>query len=184
MQTSELLHYAFRARDPEKLGHFYADLFQGRFFLHPVMTGLGIIMVKLNHPEAVFQGLLEIWPWDVVWDGAAAVFRKVSPQPSPTSYGHLAVKVSHSTDQILAELRQRGLAHRMEPRGPGLLIPVLDDPEGNMIDLFPNLDHYTVPPEAICSREHAARAIAALRQQFAARTAGRPPEQGYPLLMP
>jgi hypothetical protein len=72
VQTSELLHYAFRARDTEGLGHFYADVFEGRFFLHPVMTGLGIILVKLNHPEALFHGLLEFWPWDVVWDGAAA----------------------------------------------------------------------------------------------------------------
>jgi catechol 2,3-dioxygenase-like lactoylglutathione lyase family enzyme len=184
MQTSTILHYAFRARDPEKLGHFYADLFEGRFVLHPVMTALGIIMVKLNHPEALFNGLLEIWPWDLIWDGRAAVFRKVPPQPSPTSYGHIAVKVIHGTAQIIDELRQRGLPHRMEPRGPGFLIPVIDDPEGNMIELFPNMDHAPVPPEALCSPDVASQAIAALRRQFAERTSGLPPEKGYPLLMP
>ncbi|MBI1900653.1 MAG: hypothetical protein HYS13_06025, partial [Planctomycetia bacterium] len=90
MRTSDILHYAFRAQDPRKLGHFYARLFEGQFFLHPTMTGLGIIMVKLNHPESVFRGLLEFWPWDVVWDGRAAVFRKAPPRPTETSYGHLA----------------------------------------------------------------------------------------------
>ena len=44
MRTSDLLHYAFRAREPERLGHWYADLFEASFFLHPVMTGLGIIL--------------------------------------------------------------------------------------------------------------------------------------------
>src|SRR5262245_10869950 len=101
MKTSDLLHVAFRARDPEKLGHFYADLFAGDFFLHPVMTGLGIIIIKINHPAALFNGLIEFWPWDVIWDGAAAVFRRVPPQPSPISYGHLAVKVTASTEQIV-----------------------------------------------------------------------------------
>ena len=57
MRTSDILHYAFRARDPLKLAHFYARLFEGPFFLHPTMTGLGSIMVKLNHPETDFRGL-------------------------------------------------------------------------------------------------------------------------------
>src|SRR5215470_3508851 len=66
----ELLHIAVRARDPDRLGRFYADLFDGDFFVHPVMTGLGIVIVKISHPDAIFRGLLEFWPWDVVWDGA------------------------------------------------------------------------------------------------------------------
>jgi hypothetical protein len=69
MRTSELLHFAFRSRDPLALASWYAELFDGQFFIHPVMTGLGIVIVKFNHPEAVFDGLLEFWPWDVVWDG-------------------------------------------------------------------------------------------------------------------
>lgn len=183
MRTSHLLHYAFRAHDPEKLGLWYADLFEADVFLQPVLTGMGIILLKLNHPEALFHGLLEFWPWDVVWDGQAAVFRKITPQPSRTSYGHLAVKVSADADSIVAELQRRGIPHRLEPRGPGFLIPCIDDPEGNMIELFPNVDTFAVPPEALCPREHAAAAIAALRQRFAERTAHLKPEQGYPLLM-
>lgn len=182
MRTTDLLHYAFRARDPEKLGHFYADLLEGDFFLQPVMTGLGIIIVKLNRPQALFDGLLEFWPWDVVWDGAAAVFRKVQPAPSPTSYGHLAVKVALSSAQIVAELQRRGIPHRMEPRAPGFFIPTIDDPEGNMIELFPNLDHLDVPPEAFCPRDKAKDAIAALRRQFEETNARRRLEEGYPLL--
>jgi hypothetical protein len=181
MHTADLLHYAFRARDPERLGQFYADLFEAQFFLHPVMTGLGIIMVKLNHPEALFDGLLEFWPWDVAWDNNACVFRKIKPEPSPTSYGHLAVKVLKTTDQILAELRQRGIPHRMEPRGLGLFIPTIDDPEGNMIELFPNIDHMPVPAEAICPPENAPEIIAEMKRRFAEKAATHPAEQGYPL---
>jgi hypothetical protein len=183
MRTSELLHYAFRARDPLKLAHFYADLFEGDFFLHPVMTALNILVVKINHPEAVFDGLLEFWPWDVVWDGGACVFRKVAAQPSPTSYGHLAVKVSLTTEQIAAELKRRGIAHRLEPRTPDFVIPVIDDPEGNMIELFPNVAHVDLPPQALCPRDRADQAIAALRQRFEAATADLPPEKGYPLFL-
>ena len=41
MKTSELLHFAFRARDPLALGKWYAELFEGQFFLHPVMSPWG-----------------------------------------------------------------------------------------------------------------------------------------------
>ena len=104
------------------------------------MSALGIVIVKINHPEAVFDGLLEFWPWDFEWDGQAAVFRKIEPQPSPTSYGHAAVKVAADAEAICSELERRGIAHRMEPRATGFLIPVVDDPEGNMVELFPNID--------------------------------------------
>ena len=60
MKTSELLHFAFRARDPLALGRWYAELFEGQFFVHPVMSALGIVIVKINHPEAVFDGLLGV----------------------------------------------------------------------------------------------------------------------------
>jgi catechol 2,3-dioxygenase-like lactoylglutathione lyase family enzyme len=183
MQTTQLLHYAFRARDPERLAHFYAELFEGRFLLHPVMTGLGIMLVKLNHPEALFRGLLEIWPWDLVWDSSASVFRRVEPAPSPTSYGHLAVQVEGSTEQVRAELQKRGIPHRWEPREPkfGLYVLTIDDPEGNMIELFTDTVHVPLPPEALCPPERAADAIAALKQAFAARTAHIPRENGYSL---
>lgn len=181
MKTSELLHYAFRAHDTFNLAKFYAELFEGQFFLHPVMTPLGIMMVKLNHPEAVFRGLLEFWPWDVIWDGAAAVFRRVESRPSPTSYGHLAVKVAATAEVLIAELQRRGIPHRLEPRAPGVFVPTVDDPEGNMIELFPNMDHIPVPPEALCPPERAAQAVEALRRQFVERTAHLAPEQGYSL---
>ncbi|MFN4257952.1 MAG: VOC family protein [Gemmataceae bacterium] len=183
MRTTHLMHYAFRARDPRRLGHFYANLFEGQFVLHPVMVPLGIILVKINHPEALFNGLLEFWPWDIVWDGAEAVFRKIPPRPSPTSYGHLAVYVPKSTEEIVAELDQRGIAHRLEPRGIGLKIPTIDDPEGNMIELFPNLEHMDLPPGALVPPAQADAAIAHLKQQFNAKSAQLRPEQGYPLLM-
>jgi hypothetical protein len=184
MRTTELLHYAFRSRSPLELGLWYADLLEGEFFIHPVMTGLGIYLLKINHPEALFRGLLEFWPWDVVWDGQAAVFRKVEPKPSPTSYGHLAVKVAADTEAVLGELRSRGIAHRMEPRGPGFLIPVIDDPEGNMVELFPNVDHMEAPPGALCPRGQVREVAARMREALHHRLGGRSLERdGAPLML-
>jgi catechol 2,3-dioxygenase-like lactoylglutathione lyase family enzyme len=185
MQTTQLLHFAFRARDPERLAHFYAELFEGQFLLHPVMTGLGIMLVKLNHPEALFWGMLEFWPWDLVWDSSASVFRRAEPAPSSTSYGHVAVQVNGSNEQVLAELTKRGIPHRWEPREPqlGLYVITVDDPEGNMIELFTDKVHVNLPPAALCPPERAKEAIAALKQAFAAKTAHIPREAGYPLAM-
>jgi hypothetical protein len=183
MRSSELLHFAFRSQNPLALGQWYANLFDGQFLIHPVMTGLGIVVVKLNQPEAVFDGLLEFWPWDIVWDGKAAVFRKVEALPSPTSYGHVAVKVAADAEAMVAELEQRRIPYRFEPRGVGMLIPVVDDPEGNMIELFPNVDHVELPPQAFCSRERAAEVIAQVTELFEKATAGLKVEDGVPLLL-
>jgi hypothetical protein len=183
MRTSELLHFAFRARDPLALGKWYAELFEGQFFIHPVMSSLGIVIVKINHPEAVFDGLLEFWPWDIQWDGQAAVFRKIAPRPSPTSYGHAAVKVAADADTICAELRRRGISHRMEPRARGFLIPVVDDPEGNMVELFPNVDHLSLPDKALCPPADIDAALAQVRAGFEQLMRGRDPNDGVPLLL-
>jgi hypothetical protein len=183
MRTSELLHFAFRARDPLALGKWYAELFEGQFFIHPVMSAMGIVIVKINHPEAVFDGLLEFWPWDVGWDGHAAVFRRIEPQPTPTSYGHAAVKVSADAETICAELRRRGIPHRMEPRATGFLIPVVDDPEGNMVELFPNIDNLPLPGKALCTIEHVDAALAEVRGAFAELTKDLKPGDGVPLLL-
>jgi catechol 2,3-dioxygenase-like lactoylglutathione lyase family enzyme len=183
MKTSELLHFAFRARDPLALGRWYAELFEGQFFVHPVMSALGIVIVKINHPEAVFDGLFEFWPWDLVWDGDAAVFRKVVPQPSPTSYGHAAVKVAADADTIAAELDRRGIRYRLEPRSLGFLIPVVDDPEGNMVELFPNVDNIPLPGKALCPPEHIDAALAEIKAGFAELTNDLNPADGVPLLL-
>jgi hypothetical protein len=66
------------------------------------------------------------------------------------SYGHVAMKVAANSETIVAELKQRGIPHRLEPRATGFLIPVVDDPEGNMVELFPNIDHLELPPGALC----------------------------------
>jgi hypothetical protein len=147
------------------------------------MSGLGIVMVKFNHPEAVFDGLLEFWPWGLIWDGEAAVFRRVSPQPSPTSYGHVALKVAAGAEAILGELKQRGIPSRLEPRGPGFLIPVIDDPEGNMVELFPNVDHIDLPAGALCPPGQAASVMAAMRDRLEQKLAELGPREGVPLLL-
>jgi hypothetical protein len=183
MTTSEILHFAFRASDPLTLGTWYAELFDGHFFIHPVMSGLGIVIVKLNHPEAVFDGLLEFWPWDVTWDGTFAAFRKVEARPGPTSYGHIAVKVAADAETIVAELKARGIPYRMEPRASGFLIPVIDDPEGNMIELFPNIDTLEVPPQAFCPRERAAEVYAAMKARLEQRLGPIELGDAVPLLL-
>lgn len=183
MRTSELLHFAFRARDPLALGRWYAELFDGQFFVHPIMSALGIVIVKLNHPEAVFDGLLEFWPWDLQWDGQAAVFRKIEPRPSPTSYGHAAVKVAADAPAIRAELERRSIAYRMEPRATGFMIPVVDDPEGNMVELFPNIDNMPLPGKALCPPEQLDAALAQIQAQFAEMTKNLDPSNGVPLLL-
>jgi hypothetical protein len=183
MHTSELLHFAFQARDPLALGKWYAKLFEGQFFVHPVMSALGIVIVKINHPEAVFDGLLEFWPWDLAWDGEEAMFHKIEPQPSPTSYGHMAVKVAAEAGAIRAELDRRGIAYRMEPRAMGFLLPVIDDPEGNMIELFPNIDNLPLPGKAMCPPERIDAALAEIQAGFAELTKNLKPEGVVPLLL-
>lgn len=183
MRTSELLHFAFRARDPLALGRWYAELFQGQFFIHPVMSALGIVIVKINHPEAVFDGLLEFWPWDLEWDGQACGFRKIEARPSPTSYGHMALKVMADAPTICDELQRRGIAHRMEPRATGFLIAVVDDPEGNMIELFPNVDNIPLPGRALCPPEHIDAALAEVRSVFEQLTKNLKEADGVPLLL-
>jgi hypothetical protein len=183
MRTSELLHFAFRARDPLALGRWYADLFDAQFLVHPIMSAVGIVIVKLNHPQAVFDGLLEFWPWDLQWDGGTAVFRKIEPRPSPTTYGHAAVKVAADAPAICAELDRRGIAYRMELRATGFMIPVVDDPEGNMVELFPNIDNMPLPGKALCPPAHFDEALAQIHAQFAEMTKNLRPEDGVPLLL-
>ena len=183
MKTSELLHFAFRARDPLALGRWYAELFEGQFFIHPVMSALGIVIVKLNHPEAVFDSLVEFWPWDVEWDGHAAVFRKIEAQPSPTSHGHAAVKVAADAATMCRELERRGVAPRLEPRATGFLIPVIDDPEGNMVELFPNVDNVPLPGKALCPPAHIDAALAEVRLAFEQLSKNLNPADGIPLLL-
>jgi hypothetical protein len=65
----------------------------------------------------------------------------------------------------------------------GMLIPVIDDPEGNMVELFPNIDHMELPPQAFCPRENAAERIASVQAMFNERTAKLDANAGVPLLL-
>ena len=147
------------------------------------MSALGIMIVKINHPEAVFDGLLEFWPWDLEWDGAACVFRKIDPKASQTSYGHMAVKVAADARTVSSELERRGITYRMEPRATGFLIPVIDDPEGNMIELFPNIDNMPLPGKALCPPQHIDAALAEIRLTFGQLTKNLKEKDGVPLLL-
>jgi hypothetical protein len=141
------------------------------------------VIVKINHPEAVFDGLLEFWPWDLEWAGQACVFRKIEARPSPTSYGHATLKVAADVRAICSELERRGVAYRMEPRATGFLIAVVDDPEGNMIELFPNIDNVPLPGKALCAPEHIGAALAQVREAFGQLTKNLKEADGVPLLL-
>jgi hypothetical protein len=63
------------------------------------------------------------------------------------------------------------------------LIPVIDDPEGNMIELFPGIDHLSLPPKALCPPEHIDAALAEVRDGLTAMTKDLDPADGVPLLI-
>jgi hypothetical protein len=93
------------------------------------------------------------------------------------------VKVAADAETIRAELERRGIAYRLEPRAMGFEIPVVDDPEGNMVELFPNIDHVPLPGKAFCPPEQVDVALEALRRGFDEMTGGLDPQEGVPLLL-
>lgn len=65
----------------------------------------------------------------------------------------------------------------------GFLIPVIDDPEGNMVELFPNVDHVSLPGKAFCPLEQIDAALGAIQKSFAEVSKGLNPADGVPLLL-
>ncbi len=65
MKASSFLHCALRSPNPMRIGRFYANLFECGFLIHPVLSGLEGVIVKISSPESVFRGILEFWPFDI-----------------------------------------------------------------------------------------------------------------------
>ena len=164
MKASSFLHCALRSPDPARVGKFYAHLFECGFFIHPVLAGLGIVMVKIANPESAFRGLLEFWPLDIHWDGPTASLRRISPGPMPMP-AHVAFRVDLTKEEILGKLKAKGVQARYEPRGPGFYIVGFDDPDGNLVEIFPNVETMDLPPGALCPAEHLDRVMAVLAAQ-------------------
>jgi len=152
MKASALLHCAFRSPDPVRIGKFYAEVFESHFFIHPVLSGLGIVMVKIASPDSVYRGLLEFWPLDLEWDGANGSFRRVTPAPAARQT-HIALRVDQTREEIFAALKEKSLNARYETRGPGFQIVCFDDPDGNFVEVFPNMETVPLPEDAYCSAE-------------------------------
>ena len=55
-------------------------------------------------------------------------------------------------DTICDELERRGIRVSDGAAGDGVFDSRVDDPEGNMIELFPNIDHIRVAGERHCAR--------------------------------
>lgn len=159
MKASGFLHCALRSPDPVRIGKFYADLFECGFFIHPVLAGLGVVMVKIANPESVFRGILEFWPLDLRWDGATASIRRIPTGPAPMQ-NHVAFRVDRPKEEILAMLTAKGIAARYEPRGPGFLIVGFDDPDGNFVELFPDAEIMELPLRAFCTAQELDRVMA------------------------
>lgn len=162
MKASGFLHCALRSPDPVRIGKFYADLFEAVFFIHPVLSGLGIVMVKIASPESVFRGILEFWPLDIQWHGASVSMRRI-PGGLPPMQNHVAFRVDLAKEEIFEMLTSRGIAARYEPRGGGLVIVGFDDPDGNFVELFPNIETTDLPPQAFCSAQELDRVMAECR---------------------
>ena len=152
MRASSFLHCALRSPDPARIGKFYANLFECGFLIHPVLTGLGVVMVKITNAESVFRGILEFWPLDIYWDGSTASIRKIAPGPMPMQT-HVAFRVDRSKDEILEALTAQGVKARFEPRGTGLIVVGFDDPDGNFVEIFPDVETMELPPGAFCQTE-------------------------------
>ena len=65
----------------------------------------------------------------------------------------------------------------------GFMLPVVDDPEGNMIELFPNVDPVPLPGRALCPPEQIDGALAQIRAGFGELTKNLKPGDGVPLLL-
>ena len=109
-------------------------------------------MVKITNAESVFRGILEFWPLDIYWDGSTASIRKIAPGPMPMQT-HVAFRVDRSKDDILEALTAQGVKARFEPRGTGLIIVGFDDPDGNFVEIFPDVETMELPPGAFCQTE-------------------------------
>jgi hypothetical protein len=182
MTASSFLHCALRSPDPVRIGKFYADLFECGFLIHPVLSGLGVVMVKIANRESVFRGILEFWPLDIQWDGAAASLRKISAGPAPMQ-NHLAFRVDRPKEEILEMLAAKDIVARYEPRGPGLLVVGFDDPDGNFVELFPDVETMELPAGAFCTAQELDQVMA--RSAAFVRNLGSVNERGesvYPLV--
>jgi hypothetical protein len=69
------------------------------------------------------------------------------------------------------------------PRAPGFLIPVIDDPEGHMFELFLAVAHIEVPPGTLCPKDRASEVLAAVKAQFARAVGPLKPGETVPLLL-
>ncbi|MGA7213905.1 MAG: VOC family protein [Terrimicrobiaceae bacterium] len=96
---------------------------------------------------------------------------------------HVAFRVDLTKEEILERLKAKGVQARYEPRGPGFFIVSFDDPDGNLVEIFPNVETMDLPPGAFCPAEHLDHVMAELAAQ--AGTFASTDEQGqtiYPLV--
>ena len=98
MKVSSFLHCALRSPDPVRIGKFYADLFESGFFIHPVLAGLGIVMVKLANPESVYRGILRRSPR--YHSGRRLLLRGIYLRQSSGTFPHAGCQTGQSSGCI------------------------------------------------------------------------------------
>ena len=73
---------------------------------------------------------------------------------------HVAFRVDLAKEEIFERLTSRGITARYEPRSGDLVIVGFDDPDGNFVELFPNIETTDLPPQAFCSAQELDRVMA------------------------
>jgi hypothetical protein len=129
-----------------------------RLFIHPVLAGLGVVIVKIASPESVFRGLLEFWPLDLLWDGASFPSQdseKPSPDAEPCGSSRRLVQGANSRGAKPERNRctLRAPRHRLDIVG-------FDDPDGNFVEVFPGIETADLPPEAFSASGELERVMA------------------------
>lgn len=130
-----LLHLSFRVRDPARSAALYAELLDGqRIENGPILRSLGVQSIEFGtthrHPLA---DSLEFWPSDRHWNGEAVALDPAHHQP----FGHLAVASEKTHAELVAIATRHGATMKKESRGPGALVSVLYDFDGNFMEFFP-----------------------------------------------
>ncbi|HET9523069.1 MAG TPA: hypothetical protein VFO90_02495, partial [Terrimicrobiaceae bacterium] len=62
-----------------RIGRFYANLFECGFLIHPVLSGLGVVIVKISSPESVFRGIFNSGRSTLIGTARRLPFRGFQP---------------------------------------------------------------------------------------------------------
>jgi hypothetical protein len=132
---ANLMHFAFRVKDPARVAALYAELLDGRVVdIGGPLDSIGAKGVAFGrNGQDVLCDQIELWPADKHWGPNG--FVDVAPEVAP--FGHFAVRSDKPHEDLRAIAEKHGATLSMEERGLPNLVPVVYDPEGNFLEFFP-----------------------------------------------